>query len=74
MLFTKASWRAAGERAIRTLEQALLAVLGANATGLLDAPWVGSLSAAFLSLLTSVSFGGIVSRGPSLGGERLPRE
>lgn len=51
---TAAFWRATVERAIRTAAQALLAVLGADATGVLDAPWAGALSAAALSAVLAV--------------------
>ena len=51
--------RGAGERAVKTFAQALLAILGTGAVGILDVDWVGALSAAALatlvSLLTSIS-------------------
>ncbi|WP_411147039.1 holin [Streptomyces sp. x-80] len=59
MMITKAFWATAAERAIKTFAQALLAVLGAGAFGLLDAPWTDALStagmAAVLSFLTTIA-------------------
>ncbi|WP_367134404.1 MULTISPECIES: holin [Streptomyces] len=59
---TPAFWIATFERVIRTFAQALLGVLGANATGVLDADWAGALStaglAAVLALLTAVATSG----------------
>lgn len=73
-IFTKPFWTAAGERAIKTFAQALVAILGSNAVGLLDANWVAALSAAgmaaLLSVLTSVGSSGKAGS-PSLAGETL---
>lgn len=59
---------AAGERAVKTFAQALLALLGADTTGIVHAAWTTALSvagmAAVLSLLTSLASLG----GPALGG------
>lgn len=58
-MFNAAFWKGAFERAVKTFAQAEVAVLTANSFGLLDAPWVASLSAAgmaaLLSVLTSVA-------------------
>lgn len=58
-MLTRAFWRATGERCVRTFAQALLAVLGAESAGLLDADWPGALSAAgmaaVLALVTAVA-------------------
>lgn len=59
---TAAFWAATFERIVRTFAQSLLAVLGANATGVLDADWLGALSAAglaaVLALLTAIATSG----------------
>ncbi|WP_424891779.1 holin [Streptomyces sp. XH2] len=59
---TAAFWAATFERVVRTFAQSLLAVLGASATGVLDADWVGALSAAglaaVLALLTAIATSG----------------
>ena len=58
MLWSIAFWRGAGERAVKTFAQSLVAVIGVGAVGLLDVDWIGALSAATLatviSLLTSI--------------------
>lgn len=50
--------RELAERAVKTFCQALVAVLGAGATNLIDVPWLAALAtagfAALLSVLTSV--------------------
>lgn len=59
---TSAFWIATVERMIRTCAQTLLGILGANATGVLDADWGGALSAAglatVLALLTAIASSG----------------
>ncbi|MGO1048813.1 holin [Crossiella sp. CA198] len=63
-MWTSVFWRSAAERALKTLAQTLVAVLGADGIGLLNAPWTAALSAAgmaaLLSLLTSVASSGPV--------------
>ena len=73
-MFTKQFLAALGERALRTLAQALGAFLVASSTGLLEVDWAQALSvsgmAALLSVLTSVAAGAISpATGPSLGTE-----
>lgn len=55
-------WTATFERSLRTFAQALLAILGANEFGILNAPWVEALStagmAAVLALLSAVASSG----------------
>lgn len=44
------SWvRAAGVRALKTMAETALAVIGTNAVGITDVNWVGLLSACLLS-------------------------
>jgi hypothetical protein len=73
-MFTLAFWKAAGERAVKTFAQTLLAALLAAHT-LTDAPWVPALSAAglaaVLSVLTSLISSKVGDAGPSLAGETL---
>ena len=77
-VFTAPFWRAAIERAVRTLAQTIVALLGTGATGLLDVDWVQALSvaalAALLSVLTSLAAAGVGPGGPSLGPETLTEE
>ncbi|WP_373290071.1 holin [Longimycelium tulufanense] len=57
-------WRATTERALKTTAQTLVAVLGVDGIGLLNAPWGAALSAAgmaaLLSILSSVASSGQV--------------
>ncbi|MFJ1653529.1 holin [Streptomyces sp. NPDC088337] len=68
-MLTRAFWKAATERAVRTFAQSTLAVLGAGSFGLLDAPWQAAFStggfAAVLAVLTAVATSG-GSEGPGL--------
>ena len=78
-IFTKDFVNASIERAIKTGCQTLTALLGAGAVGIIDAPWLDSLSvagmAAVLSLLTSVGSDAATKGGPSLtNSEVLPTD
>jgi hypothetical protein len=59
MLLSKEFWIASAERAIKTFAQTLLALLGTDAMGVLNADFsqaiLASLAAAGLSVLTSIS-------------------
>ena len=58
MIWTKQFWFGTLERAIKTVAQSLVAVLGVAGTGLLTVDWVAALSVAgtagLASLLTSI--------------------
>jgi hypothetical protein len=53
-MFTIKFWKDAGERAIRTAAQALLALWATDVTGVLAVDWVQAGSVAALAGLTSV--------------------
>jgi hypothetical protein len=69
-MFTLAFWRAAFERAVKTLAQSAAALLVGAGTGLLDTDWTSVLSvagiAAVISVLTSVGSDALTGNGPSL--------
>ena len=58
-VFTKEFWSYAGERAIKTVAQAALAVIGTGAVGILAVDWQGVVSVAVMagvvSVLTSIT-------------------
>lgn len=72
-MFEKDFLKATAERAIKTFFQTMLALLGTNAVGILPTDILSaaqvSLTAAFLSVLTSFASVSISKVGPSLGGE-----
>ncbi|WP_327358162.1 holin [Streptomyces sp. NBC_01304] len=53
-MWTAAFWKDTAERAVRTFAQALVAVLTAGATNLLDVDWVAALSTAGMATLLAV--------------------
>ena len=53
-MFTIKFWKDAGERAIRTAAQALLALWATDISGVLAVDWVQAASVAALAALTSV--------------------
>jgi len=59
-IFSLEFWGYAGERAIKTVAQSAIAVLGTGSIGLFTIDWVSlasvSLGAGLLSILTSVAF------------------
>lgn len=74
-IFSRAFVVAAGERALKTFAQALIAVFAAGVT-ILDIDWVQGLAvagtAALLSILTSIASNNVGSYyGPSLSDEAV---
>lgn len=67
MLWSKAFWADATERAIKTFAQSALATFGVGAVDLLSVNWLGVVSvgagAAVVSLLTSLASERVGSRG-----------
>lgn len=57
----KEFWKAAGIRAIKTMAQTAVALIGTNAVGVTEVDWLGVASGAalsgVLSILTSVATG-----------------
>ena len=53
-MFTIKFWKDAGERAIRTAAQALLALWATDISGVLAVDWVQAFSVAGLAAITSV--------------------
>lgn len=72
-MWTSAFWKAAGERAIRTFAQALVALIGVEAVSIVSLDWPQMLyvsaTAALLSVLTSIVASGVGEAGPSFGPE-----
>lgn len=54
MLWTREFWAAATERAVKTVAQTVVAVVGVAGTGLLSVDWVQTLSVAAAAGLASV--------------------
>ena len=74
-LTTTAFWKATAERAVKTVAQSAVALITAQATGLLDVEWLALASisglAGLVSVLTSIASSGVGGDGPSLAGEEL---
>lgn len=78
-MFDSKFLKATAERAVKTFAQALLAILGTDAVGVLSANLAEAVqvagAAALLSVLSSVVSSGFgKDGGPSLAGERLTPE
>lgn len=58
-MFNKFWWKASGIRAIKTVAQTAVAVIGTSAVGIIEVNWLAVLSASLLagvvSLLTSIA-------------------
>lgn len=75
-MFDSRFWIAAGERAIKTFAQTLVALIGTGTVGVMDLDWLQMLSVAatatILSVLTSVASANFGSHpGPSLTDETI---
>lgn len=68
-------WKAAGERAIKTLAQTLVALIGANAVSVMELDWAQMIgvaaTATILSVLTSIASANFGNTGPSLADETI---
>ncbi len=75
MFTSLAFWKATAERAVKTVAQSAVALITANATGLLDIDWVQLASvsglAGLVSVLTSIGSGAITDGSPSLSSETI---
>jgi hypothetical protein len=64
-MFTKAFWKDAAERAVKTAGQTFLALVGAGTVGLFHLPWAnigeGVAGAVVLSVVTSLISSGVGS-------------
>lgn len=54
MITTRAFWKGAAERMLKTATQSLLAVIGVGGLGVLDVDWIGALSVAAVATLASL--------------------
>jgi len=74
-MFTAQFWKAAAERAVKTLAQTLIAILAVGQTTVLTVDWTQAAAVAatatLLSLLTSVASAGVGNPGPSLASEEV---
>lgn len=53
-MFTVTFWKDAGERAIRTASQSLIALTATDISGVLEVDWAQAASVAALAALTSI--------------------
>lgn len=69
-IWTATFWKAATERAVKTLAQTAAALIVASGTGLINTDWLTLASvsgmAALVSLLTSIGSDALTGSGPSL--------
>lgn len=70
-MFSKAFWKAAAERAVKTAAQTAVVLLGADMVDVLSLDWVNiaslSAGAALVSVLTSIASDAVTAQdGPSL--------
>ncbi len=74
-MWTRAWWQAAAERALKTVAQTLVALIGANAVDVTALDWPSLLgiaaTAGIVSVLTSVGSARVGNPGPSLADETL---
>lgn len=64
---TRKFWEDAGERCVRTMAQALLALMGTDALGIVGLDWMQMISVALgaglMSILTSIVASGVGDKG-----------
>lgn len=74
-MWTRSWWQAAAERALKTVAQTLVALIGANAVDVTSLDWPSLLgiaaTAGIVSVLTSVASARVGNEGPSLADETL---
>lgn len=69
-MFTRAFWKATGERMVRTFAQAVVALIGGDGLGLVDVDWGQAFSIGGLAAVAAL-FTAIVASSGSVAGPGL---